>query len=84
MDRRINDNKIEELEDMIKAHITNENARVEELHEKMDELIVTIKPIVDIYNKSNGFFETVTWILKTSAMIGAGVAAIIYLIKIGK
>jgi hypothetical protein len=77
-------NKIEELSTLLHMHIDKEDGQIEALTVAIKNLAQTIQPLVDIYHSSSGFFKTTTYVLKAMALLGAGIAALLYLLKIGK
>jgi hypothetical protein len=74
--------RFEYLLETLKVHIEEEHKSRQDLEDKMDELIHTINPLVDVYNNSRGVYNSVTFIMKFAAILSAGVAAIIFLRKL--
>lgn len=74
--------RFEYLLETLRTHIEEEHKSRQDLEDKMDELINTINPLVDVYNNSRGVYNSVTFLMKFAAVISAGVAAIIFLRKI--
>ena len=71
--------QIEELSDMLKNHITAENRDMADLLSEFREFREEVKPMLELYNNSRGFYTIIVGTLKILAMLGAGIAALLYI-----